>query len=204
MRFDPSVRLLSQEAHRLSVDHVSVVLGELAEVELPSQFERIWAKDQHHGEPYLNATDLLSLFAIGVPSQPRYLSRQSVVDFESLIIQKDSLLMTCSGTIGRVFHVPARLNGWVATHDLIRIRSKPSMVGYLFAWLTTESARSLILSHTHGGQIDHVTADQVRSVPVPILPKDIIREINRSVLEALRIREEGLTQLEKIWHRNRS
>lgn len=196
-RFDPDLDAQVQ-ALRDSKHDVDT-LGNLAKVDLPSRFERVWAKDEGHGLPYLNATDLLSLFAIGVPSQTRYLSRQSNVDVDALVVRRNWLLMTCSGTIGRIFHVPGRLDGWVATHDLIRIRPKPGMVGYLFAWFMTESARTQVLSHTHGGQIDHVTADQVRSVLVPVLPKDQVRRIDQSVRKALRTREKGLAQLENLW-----
>ena len=87
-------------------------LDKLANLQLPGRFERVWAKDAKHGVPYLNATDLLSLFAVGLPTKNRFLSRQSDVDMDSLIIRQNWLLMTCSGTIGRVFHVPGRLDGW--------------------------------------------------------------------------------------------
>lgn len=199
-RFDPDL-----DAHIQSMQesrYASVELSSLADVNLPNRFERIWAKDESHGVPYLNATDLLSLFAIGIPSKTRYLSMQSNADVDALVVRKNWLLLTCSGTIGRIFHVPGRLDGWVATHDLIRIRPKPGMVGYLFAWFMTASARSQVLSHTHGGQIDHVTADQVKSILVPVLPKEHIRNIDQTVRKALRTREKGLAQLENLWPEN--
>ena len=166
---------------------------------LPSRFERVWAADQHHGVPYLNATDLLSLFTIGMPSQERYLSHKSNVDMHTLIIRQNWLLMTCSGTIGRVFHVPRQLDGWAATHDLIRIVPKDGMVGYLYAWCMTEAARIQILAHTHGGQIDHVTDKQVGSMLVPMLPPTEARNLDKLVLQALRDRANGLANLRKLW-----
>lgn len=174
-------------------------LDDLAELSLPGRFERVWAADERHGLPYLNATDLLSLFAIGAPSKERYLSRESHVDIDALVIRRNWLLMTCSGTIGRVFHVPKRLDGWVATHDLIRIAPKEGMVGYLFAWCMTDAARTQVLAHTHGGQIDHVTAEQVGSMLVPMLPFKEARELDRAVLRALKAREKELEKLEKLW-----
>ena len=61
-------------------------LQEVAEVRLPGRFERVWAIDSEQGRPYLNATDLLTLFALGVPSQVRYLSPESETDFDGLVI----------------------------------------------------------------------------------------------------------------------
>ena len=176
-----------------------VELSDLAQIVLPGRFERVWAKDEHHGLPYLNATDLLSLFAIGMPARTRYLSRQLDVDVNELIIRQDWLLMTCSGTIGRIFHVPQRLDGWAATHDLIRIVPNEGMAGYLFAWCMTEVARTQVLAHTHGGQIDHVTDEQVAGMLVPMLPEDEARKLDQAVLHALKAREKGLKHLENLW-----
>lgn len=168
-------------------------LGDLAEVRLPGQFARVWAQDQEHGSPYLNATDLLSLFAYGLPSKGmRYLSPISDVDFEALIIRLNMLLVTCSGTIGRVYHVPQRLDGWAATHDLIRIVPDQSLSGYLYAWCLTPTARVQIRNPTHGAQIDHITDDQLSEVQVPMLPPARIRAINDEVLQALQEREKAL------------
>ena len=108
--------------------------------------------------------------------------------------------MTCSGTIGRMFYVSKRLDGWVATHDLIRIvPNKAEMVGYLYAWLTTPMAQTQILSHTHGGQIDHVTDEQVAAVQVPILPPNETENINAKVMRAIHSREKAIEALTKSW-----
>ena len=183
--FDPDCENSLQEL-RLSGLELKPLSG-LASVELRSRFTRIWAEDRKHGIPYVNATDLLSLLALGLSSgQARYLSHATDTNVKSLIIRKGWLLMTCSGTIGRVFHVSKRLDGWVATHDLIRIvPRKAEMTGYLYAWLTTPIAQSQILRHTHGGQIDHVTDEQVADVLVPILSPKQIESINTKVMRAL-------------------
>lgn len=175
-------------------------LSELASVNLPGQFTRIWAQDEKHGIRYINATDLMSLTGIGVPiGELRFLSRESHVDIKELTIHTGWILLTCSGTIGRVFYVPQRLDGWVATHDFIRIIPHDNIpVGFLHAYLSSQIAQKQILSHTHGGQIDHVTHHQVGSIMVPILAKDKILEIHRCTMQALRQREEAIANLAKI------
>jgi len=195
--FNPELDSCLSELEALGVPLIP--LSELATISLPGRFERIWAADSDHGLPYLNATDLMSLFTIGLPTQERYLSHESNVDMESLVIRSNWLLMTCSGTIGRVFHVPKRLDGWAATHDLIRIVPKAGVAGYLFAWCTTQAARMQVLSHTHGGQIDHVTDEQVGKMLVPVLPPDKAKNLDKAVLRALNIRERGLEDLKKLW-----
>lgn len=193
--FDPSAKEAVERIANMGVDMKP--LSDLASVELRNIFSRIWADDSKHGTPYLNSTDLLSLFAIGQPSGgKRYLSHATRTDIKSLLINEGWLLMTCSGTIGRVFYVPERLHGWAATHDLIRIVPKEEgMTGYLYAYLNSDVAQIQILRHTHGGQIDHVTDDQVAGCLVPMLDIDVIKRINNEVMAALLSREQAIRTL---------
>ena len=197
--FNPTVSNAIQALQESGVELAP--LSELASVELRNQFTRIWARDSAHGLPYLNATDLLTLFTLGVPaSGPRYLSYATATDLDRLVVREGWLLMTCSGTIGRVFYVPRRLNGWVATHDLVRIVPYDNdMIGYLYAWLSTPLARSQVLSYTHGGQIDHVTDAQVAGILVPVLSREQIDRINREALSALQARERAMETLMNVW-----
>ncbi|MYI67569.1 MAG: hypothetical protein F4103_02005 [Boseongicola sp. SB0673_bin_14] len=175
-------------------------LSDLAKIWFRGPFTRVWSSPEY-GLPYFNATDLLSLLALGVPSGgPRYLSNKTKTNIQALIVSEGWLLMTCSGTIGRVFCVPKRLDGWVATHDLIRIiPHQTEMTGYLYAWLGTEEAQSQILSYTHGGQIDHVTDEQVSRILVPLPSHKRIRAIHAVTMKALSKREEALKSLSDAW-----
>ena len=201
MRFDASFFDPVVDAHVETLEgYRTQRLRELATLRLPGRFERIWTVDEEHGRPYLNATDLLTLFSLGKPSQVRYLSPESDTDIEALVIREGWLLMTCSGTIGRVYYVPSRLDGWAATHDLIRIiPTSPEMTGYLFAWCMTPVAQTQILSHTHGGQINHVTEKQVGELLVPCLDKRTAKRLNQRVMAALAARETALNTLANSW-----
>ena len=172
-------------------------LGELARIRLPNRFERVWAKDKDYGTPYLNATDLLSLHTLGKPAKERYLSRVSQVDFDALIVRENMLLITCSGTIGRVYHVPRRLDGWVATHDLVRVIADVDMSGYLYAWCLSPAAQVQMLSPVHGAQIDHIAEEHMREIMVPMLPDSQMRAINAEVLGAIQTREASLAAIQQ-------
>jgi type I restriction enzyme S subunit len=172
-------------------------LSAFAEVRLPGMFTRIWAKDRQYGVPYINATDLMSYFALGVPAQARFLSHASEVRMENLIIHEGMILISCSGTIGRVFDVPKALDGCAGTHDIVRIiPHKAEQRGFLRAYLTSSLAQIQILSHTHGGQIDHVTDQQVGSCLVPVLPESAVKQISNLADKADAMRAQGLALLE--------
>lgn len=172
-----------------------IPLSDLATVDLPGQFARIWAKDSKHGTRYINASDLMSLMSIGAADE-RFLSQETNTNIDELLIRKGWLLLTCSGTIGRIFYVSEDMDGWVATHDLIRIiPNKGVPVGFLYAYLSSSVAQKQILGHTHGGQIDHVTHHQVREVLVPQFEEKAVAGIHAEAMQALDQRSKAISQL---------
>jgi type I restriction enzyme S subunit len=211
----PVIDVVNQGQNRLDAEHYDPLvvendrrlrslgvelkpLSEFADVRLPSMFTRIWAKDDKYGVPYLNATDLMSYFALGIPAQERFLSHASAVNVAPLIVKSGMILITCSGTIGRVFDVPKALDGWAGTHDLVRIiPHDPSMKGFLRAYLTSQFAQIQILGHTHGGQIDHVTDDQVASCLVPVLDAATIKAISEIAVKADKMRSDALRLMQE-------
>ena len=176
-------------------------LKDLATVTGGKRFERIYTDDPNQGIPYLNATDLLSLMAFGTPSKGmRYLSPATKTDINRLLIREGWLLMTCSGTVSRVFYVGSRLDGWAATHDIVRIVPHDiGSTGYLYAWLSTDTAKAQIASRQHGGVVNHVTATHIGESLVPRLGKEDEERINTQVLASLRGREKAIEFLATAW-----
>ena len=175
-------------------------LSAFAEVRLPGQFARIWAKNADYGLPYVNASELMSLAAFGMLGQEsRYLSRVTDVDIGALVIHEGWLGLSCSGTIGRVYYIPKRLDGWVATHDLIRIIPlKADTTGFLYSYLFSPLAQAQIQGYTYGGQIDHVTDEQVRTILVPDLPSTEMSKIHNQTMDALQSQEKSIQALEDV------
>ncbi len=109
------------------------------------------------------------------------------------------LLLTCSGSVSRVFYVGRRLHGWVATHDIMRIVPHDDLTGYLYAWLATPQAKRHIAGHQHGGVVQHITAQQVSESLVPRFSASVEQRINEVVLRALKDRERAIETLAKAW-----
>ena len=51
----------------------------------------------------------------------RYLSNYQAATLSYLILKKDWILVTCSGTLGNVTYTNRNFENHIATHDLIRI-----------------------------------------------------------------------------------
>lgn len=192
--YDPDVRnsvnILEKTGHFL------VPLSELAEVKLPGLFRRIWAKEGH-GYRYVNGTELLNTYGLGArEKEPRYLSPLSTPKIDELLLQKETLLVTCSGTIGRIIYVSPQFDGWVGTHDLIRVSPKiENTLGYLYTYLSSNLAQTQIFADVHGGTIDHITAQQLQGILVPLLPERQMKEIHERTLAALKARDKATGDL---------
>jgi type I restriction enzyme S subunit len=83
---------------------------------IPPRFKRIYV-DKEHGVPFLQGSQLPSMR----PYDLKYLSRIHTQKLDRWIIGTDWVLITCSGTIGRVGLVSPLQDRWAASQHLLRI-----------------------------------------------------------------------------------
>lgn len=192
-RLDASYHLPEVEAMMEVIAHNAAEVTKLGDrrisknILLPGRFKRIYV-DKEHGVPFFGGKQLLQL-------SPMNLKYLSIVHHGSrikneLLLAENSLLITRSGTIGRVMIVPKHWEGWVANEHCIRIiPAHKDMAGYIYAWLDTPYCLPLILRHTYGAVVDELDDIQVADVPVPLLKnREIQQEINDKVLQANTLR----------------
>ncbi|MCS5454452.1 restriction endonuclease subunit S [Enterobacter asburiae] len=152
---------------------------------LPGIFKRHYVQPEH-GVPYIGGKDILSLD----PRNERYLSISQHKDLieDKLSLRENMLLVTCSGTIGKVTLVPKHWQGWVASHDLLRVLPNRNFEGYLYAWLSSEWAQPLIRRYTYGAVVPHIDQHHVADVAVPLLEASLMYQINQLILDANHLR----------------
>ena len=144
----------------------------------------------------MNATDLMNYAATGTLEKVRFLSRASKVDVNRLILAEGTLLVTCSGTLGRVYVVPPSMTGWAGTHDLVRVKPHdPELTGFLLAYLRSTYAQVQLLADGYGGQIDHLTDKHVGACLVPKMGRDFMLRITREVNAGERSRYNGVNRI---------
>ena len=105
------------------------------------------------------------------------------------------LLVTCSGTTGKVNLVPQHWDNWVMTHDIIRIiPASEELAGYLYCWLNSSYGNILIKRHDYGAVVPHIESEHIKKVAVPILKdKNVMDRINELILDANHLRSEAFT-----------
>ena len=191
--FDPSANL--------ELDCETAPLSDWADVRfIRDRGQKVFATEQVNGsKPYLNATEFQALLSFA-KGPNRFISTASKVEFDAFLIQTGWLLVTRSGTLGRVFYITDRFDGWFASDDLIRvIPNRPETAGYLYAWLSNPLAQKQILRERYGGQIDHIDDIHLRTVLVPCLSDDTIRRINEKVTLGMENRDTALQSIGGAW-----
>jgi len=156
---------------------------------LPGRFKRVYV-EEGQGTTYFSGKSIFELD----PLDKRYLSlAQHKEKIKELTLRENMILVTCSGTTGKVAIVPKHWDGWVMTHDIIRIiPSNVSIVGYLYSWLTTHFGLKMIHRFNYGAVVGHIEDHHISQVQIPLLKnKDVQKKINDLVLEANKKRYEA-------------
>jgi type I restriction enzyme S subunit len=126
-------------------------------------------------------------------------------DLPEIALETNMILVTRSGTIGRVQIIPDYMSRWTATEDATRCIATSNMSpGYLYAWLASEYGKKLITRHSYGSVVRHIDKDMLASVPVPLADEPTRKEVGDLVLKANHLRNEAwekeraaITQLEQ-------
>lgn len=172
---------------------------------LPGRFKRTYVDSEEHGIKFIGGKQIHDLN----PVSEKFLSK-SIHDTrlgKELLLHENCILITRSGTIGKVSLVPRHWENWAANEHIIRVfpRNK-EIAGYLFCWLNSDYGHEMIKRHTYGSVVDEIDAKHVGDIPLPILKnQQKQKEINDLVLQANELRyqahlkeQEGIKKMENI------
>jgi len=157
---------------------------------LPARFKRIYV-EEGQGTVFFGGKQIFELD----PSNKKYLStlhhEERIND--DLKIKSNMILITRSGTIGKVNITPNHWMNWVINEHVIRIIPiNENIAGFIYTWLSSDYGHELITRFTYGAVVDEIDDNQVSQVQIPILKnKNIQQKINDLVLEANQKRYEA-------------
>lgn len=184
-RFDASFHVpIARTAVKLLRDghYEPVQLGSItAYITVVPRFKRIYVPKEY-GVPFLQGSHLPQMR----PYDLKYLSRTQQKNLNTWIIRKEWVLVTCSGTIGRVGLVSSYMDGWAASQHLLRIVPDCSKghPGYIAAFLMTPYGQHQLTAKIYGGVVDELTKDDTSAVWIPNAPLEIQQEIGKRVVQA--------------------
>lgn len=150
---------------------------------LPGRFKRSYVTEGY-GRVFIGGKQISELD----PSNKKYLSNKqhNARIIKELELKENMVLITCSGTIGKVVLVPKHWDKWSASQHIIRvIPASKNIAGYLAVYLTSAYGNELVKRFTYGAVVDEVDDKQISKVEVPLLKdKSVQKKINDLILSA--------------------
>lgn len=176
-------------------------LGDIAQVYNGPRFKRPYAEPGvTEGDGivrYFTGTALTQLRGENV----KYLDRKRATPIQNkqldeLTIRKGYILVSDSGTLGRVTYALSKHDGAVATNNLIRVVTQDiAMRGYLYKFLRSSLGQSLMLKNSYGTNQEHLEPDVIAEVPIPV-PKSrkVLERIGLKVISSIETLELSITE----------
>ena len=157
-----------------------------------ARFKRIWLKKSHL--PIYQPSSIVDT----KPTPDGYISRLTQVDVNKLRVKKGQILMTCSGTIGKVSLVSNTLDNCIFSHDLLRINcNNDTDIGYIYTYLKSRVGNKILLTNSYGAVITHIEPEHLASVPIPNAPEEIKKKIHDLIIRSYELRDESNVLLDK-------
>lgn len=96
-------------------------------------------------------------------------SPKQIRDFDTVTVHEGDLLLTRSGSIGRLAYVSSVMDGQIVSDDMIRVRvPSPAVRAYVAAFLLSDNAAAQMLMNEYGSIQQHLEPSHVRNLLVPV------------------------------------
>lgn len=158
----------------------------IGDVFIPGRFKRIYV-EKDYGIPFLSGTQIVQM----KPYDLKYISTKVTKNIENWVVRTGWVLVTCSGTIGRVALVPKEWDKWAISQHVLRIIPNTEEInnGFLVAFLQSEYGHLQVVSKIYGCVVDELAEDDLKDVLVPLPPMDLQEKIGKLVIEAYELKE---------------
>jgi len=158
----------------------------IRKVFIPGRFKRVYVESKY-GVPFLSGKNIIQTEPQGL----KFLSSSNTKKLSTYVLKKNWILVTCSGTIGKVSMVPDSWDGWTASQHILRIIPNKIHPGYLYSFISSFYGIYQIQKYIHGSVVDEITAPQIEQVYLPIPSGKIQEEIGKKVEEAFVLRDKA-------------
>ena len=158
--------------------------GGVASSYVRGRFKRIWVK--HSLFPIYQPSTITDI----KPEPDGYISRFTNTDIDALRVSKGQILMTCSGTSGKVSYVSKTLDHLIFSHDLLRINcNNLEEAGYIYAYLKSKIGNQILQTNSYGAVITHIEPEHLETLPIPNAPAILKRKIHDLIVYSYELRD---------------
>jgi type I restriction enzyme, S subunit len=176
----------------------------VSDIYIAPRFARIYVGSEH-GTPFLQGSQMPLIRPYGL----KHISNMRTDRMERWTLEPGCVMVTRSGTIGRVAVSTAAQAGWAASEHILRIvpRDGQTHPGFVWAFLSTPYGQHQLRSKIYGGVVDELTEDDTASLFIPDVPfkrqtplGDVVLAAYEMRDKAQRLEDAAIGQLEKAVH----
>ena len=161
--------------------------GSLAKVWMPGRLKGIQV-GRDVGTPFLAATQVYDVR----PIPRKWLALERTSDAQNRFVQPGTILVTCSGSVGRPTLAYVVHENTLISHDLLRVEAMDDRnKGWLYAYLHASQVRAMATGMQYGHIIKHLEPSHLDALPVPLVDDDSAADFNHRVSRILTLRNEG-------------
>ncbi|OEC50579.1 hypothetical protein [Aeromonas sp. ANNP30] len=130
-------------------------------------FKRNYVDSYEHGVPFVSSGSMLLADLTTLPRLRRLDAESGRLSY--LRLRPGMMMISCSGTIGRMAYVRPDMDGVWSSQDVLKVVPNPELIppGYLYAFLSSRYGMPLVVSGTYGAIIQHIEPVHISDLPVP-------------------------------------
>lgn len=187
-RMEAESFLASGFGHRLAIkSHKSgwTALSQIARAWQPSRLKGIIVSPEF-GTPFLAATQVFDVR----PVPRKWLSLDRTDQAADRFTAKGTILLTCSGSVGRATLAHAPHDDILISHDLLRIRPHNLKDrGWVYAYLRAPAVREMMQAAQYGHMIKHLETQHLDEMPIVEIDAGVSSYFERATRRILRYRD---------------
>ena len=210
--WDPNKNNLAKELEETIGEDVNEIvrLGDLVVehgIFYPGRHKRNYVMKGEESVPFYSGTQILQVRPFDLKYTPK--------DYKPAakhFVEKNWILITRSGSTGRVVMVTDSMAGTMVSEHVIRVICDETLIDpyYVYAYLSTNNIGKILLERgIYASVVDHITPDFVATIPIPRLrperEKEIADKVREAELkrdEANKVFEEERDTIEKLMFKN--
>ncbi len=148
----------------------------------PGRHKRNYVRRSEHSLPFYSGTQVLQVRPFDLQYQPK-----DYAPAKNHIVEKNWLLVTRSGSTGRVVIVNDEMAGKMVTEHVIRIICDEDLIDpyYVYAYLATDKIGKMLMERgIYASVVDHLSPPFIATLPIPRLDPEKEKRIASAVRKA--------------------
>ena len=131
-------------------------------------FKRNYVDYPEHGVPFISSGSMLLADLSTLPLLRKKDAESSRLSY--LRLRPGMMLISCSGTIGRMTYVRPDMDSIWSSQDVLKVVPNPSLIppGYLYAYLSSRFGVPLVVSGTYGAIIQHIEPHHLTEIDIEV------------------------------------